>query len=86
MIEKSLKSKIKRVKVENITVVYNLIFKNALYSLECYAEGSDIANNRCYIENFTDDEGEAENFLLQVAKGKVLPLHMKEIADDVFGK
>ncbi len=85
MIEHSIKTNTKKVKVENIKVVYNLIFENALYSLECIADGSEIENNYCYIENFTDDEGEAESFLRQMVKGKVLPIHLKEIAEDNFG-
>lgn len=86
MIEHSLKTNTKKIKIENIKVVYNLIFKNALYSLECIADGSELENNYCYIENFTDDEGEAETFLRQIAKGKVHPIHLKEIAEDFFGK
>jgi hypothetical protein len=84
MIEQSLKTNTRRIKIENIQVVYNLIFKNALYSLECIADGSEIPNNYCYIENFTDDEGEAEAFLYRMAKGKVLPVHIKDIALDYF--
>lgn len=66
-------------------VVYRLIFKNALYSIECYIEGSENKNNYCYIENITDDEGEAETFLKLMIKGMVLPIHMKDIAEDYFG-
>jgi hypothetical protein len=91
MIEHSLKSKTKKVSVGNVQVVYNLIFKNAFYSFECYIENSDktkdnfhTENNYSYIENITDDEGEAELFLTQMVKGKVHPIHIKDMAKDYF--
>lgn len=86
MIEQSLKSNTKTIHLKNVQVVYNLIFKNALYSLECYIEGSNDKNlnHYCYIENITDDEGEAEAFLYQMVKGKVLPVHISDIAKDYF--
>lgn len=86
MIELSLKSNSKVEKSENIQVVYNLIFKNALYSLECYKEGSnkEDLNNYCFIEEITDDEGEAEAFLHIMAKGKVFPVHIKDMVEDYF--
>lgn len=86
MIEKSLKSSIKNTKDEEIQVIYHLIFKNALYSLECFVEGSSDNNHYSYIENLTDDEGEAEAFLKLVVKGKILPVHIKDMAEDYFGK
>lgn len=84
MIEQTLKKSTRRVKVENIQLIYNLIFKNAHYSLECFAEGSEMDNNYCYIENFTEDKEKAERFLKLLAKGKVFPVHIKEIAEDRF--
>lgn len=73
-------------KTENIQIIYNLVFKNALYSLECYKEDCDNSDpkNYCYIEDFTDDEGEAEAFLLQMAKGKVFPVHIKDLVEDLI--
>jgi hypothetical protein len=74
-------------KNENVEVVYRLIFKNALYSLECYKEGSfdtKNLNDYSFIEEITDDEGEAEAFLQSLAKGKVFPIHIKDIAEDYF--
>ncbi len=86
MIEQSLKLKTKRITVENILVVYNLIFKNALYSIECYIEGNRKQNNYSFVENITEDEGEAEFFLELMAKGRVLPIHIKDMKEDYFGK
>lgn len=86
MIEKSLKSRIKRTKAEDIQVVYHLIFKNALYSLECFVDSSENDKDYCYIEDMTDDEGEAEAFLKLIAKGKVLPIHIKDMVGDYFRK
>ncbi|MDF2942049.1 MAG: hypothetical protein K0S01_907 [Herbinix sp.] len=85
MIEQ-LRSNTKTIKTENIEVVYNLIFKNALYSLECYKEGvnKENTNNYCLLEDMTDDEGEAEAFLHRMARGKVFPVHIKDIAEDYF--
>jgi hypothetical protein len=74
------------IQMEDITVVYNLIFKNALYSVESYVEAGERKKNYCYIENITDDEGEAEAFLKQMIKGKVFPVHIKDMAEDYFGK
>lgn len=67
-------------------VVYNLIFRNCYYSLEGYRQGSNSKKegDYCILENFTDDEGEAEIFLHRMVKGKVYPLHMKEIMEDFF--
>jgi hypothetical protein len=85
MIE-SLKSNTKTINTENIQVVYNLIFRNALYSLECYKEGynKENTNNYCFLEDITDDEGEAEAFLHLMAKGKVFPVHINDMAEDYF--
>lgn len=86
MIDQTLKSSTKIITKEEIQVVYNLIFRNALYSLECYKEGSSTLdpNNYCLAENITDDEGEAEAFLYLMAKGKVLPIHIKDMAENYF--
>jgi hypothetical protein len=86
MIEQSLKSSIKSTKAEEIQVVYRLTFINALYSLECFVEGSNDSMDYCFIENFTDDEGEAEAFLKKIVKGKVLPVHIKDMTEDIFRK
>jgi hypothetical protein len=86
MIEQSLKRYNKTIKDETIQMVYNLVFNNSFYSLECYREGLEGEKDYCYIENMTDDEGEAENFLHLMAKGKVFPVHIKEMAEDYFGK
>jgi hypothetical protein len=86
MIDQSLKSNTKIIKRDNIEVVYNLIFKNAFYSLECYKEGcnKEYINNYCLLEELTDDEGEAETFLHIMARGKVFPVHIKDMAEDYF--
>ena len=65
-------------------LIYNLIFKNAFYSLECFKKGKCKENllNYCFVENITDDEGEAEFFFKIVTKGKVLPVHIEEVAKD----
>ncbi len=86
MIEHLLKSNTKTFRSENIEVVYNLIFKNALYSIECYKEGTEFSNPNNYslVEDVTDDEGEAESFLQLMARGKVFPVHMNDMAVDYF--
>lgn len=86
MVEQSLNTYGKTIKDEETQVVYKLIFKNAFYSLECYMEDADTSSNYCYIENLTEDEGEAEVFLKQMAKGQVSPIHIKDIAEDIFGR
>lgn len=85
MIEQTLRSSIKNTEAEDIQVVYHLIFKNALYSFECFIENSFDKKDYCYIEDATDDEGEAEAFLKMMVKGKVLPIHIKDMAYDYFG-
>jgi hypothetical protein len=86
MVEHLLKSDTRTVQQENIRVVYNLIFRNALYSIECYKENSDLKNsmNYCLLEDITDDEGEAESFLQRMARGKVLPVHIHDMVVDFF--
>lgn len=79
-----LQKSFKEIRDEDIQVVYKLFFKNAYYSLECYREGMESGRNYCYIENLTDDEGEAEAFLKLMAKGKVFPVHIKDMAEDYF--
>lgn len=81
-----MKSSTTTMSSEKIQVVYNLIFKNALYSLECYKEGNNKTdlNNYCLIEDITDDEGEAEAFLYTMVKGKVFPIHIKDMVEDYF--
>lgn len=86
MVDHMLETDSKKILTEDINVVYNLIFRNALYSIECYKEGSqsrDI-NNYSFVEDLTDDEGEAEAFLHLMAKGKVLPVHIYDMAKDYF--
>lgn len=87
MKEQSLYTYERTIKDESNHVVYNLIFKNALYSLESYIEDWDEQKKHyCYIENLTDDEGEAETFQKMLAKGKLSPLHIKDMARDYFGR
>ena len=88
MIEHLLKSNTKTIRTDNIEVVYNLIFRNALYSIECYKEGKELSNqnNYCYVEDVTDDEGEAESFLHLMARGKVFPVHINDMAVDYFAE
>ncbi len=85
MIDKPFKSETAMLD-NNAQIVYNLIFQNALYSLECYIRGSNRNNvrNKTFIENITDDEGEAEVFLHRLAKGKVFPVHIKDMVEDYF--
>lgn len=82
----SLRNRTAYVKEMGNEIVYNLVFKNAFYSLECIREGNNDKdpNNYCLAENITDDEGEAELFLKRIVKGKVFPVHIKEIAKDYF--
>lgn len=86
MIKQSLKSNTKKINTENVNVVYNLIFRNALYSLECFKEGGSDGdqNSYCFIENITEDEGEAEAFFHLIVKGKVFPVHINDMAEDYF--
>lgn len=86
MVEHLLKSNTRTIHTENIEVVYNLIFQNALYSLECYKENTNWSNpnNYCLVEDITDDEGEAESFLHLMAKRKVFPVHIFDMARDYF--
>ncbi len=71
---------------DDVQASYNLFFKNALYSLECYiSDGKQKGNTNYYLaENITDDEGEAEMFLRKIANGKVLPIHIKDLVEDYF--
>lgn len=80
----SIKTKTTSLIKEDIQIVYNLIFKNALYSLECYKVGSNDnkLNNYSLVENITDDEGEAEMFLKRLEKGKAFPVHIKDLVED----
>ncbi len=70
---------------KEIEIIYNLIFKNALYSLECIKVGGindNEHNNYCFAENITEDEGDAEVFLQELTKGKVFPVHIKDLVED----
>ena len=86
MVEHVLKSNTRTIQEEDIQVVYNLIFTNALYSVECYKLGKAFSdpNNYSLVEDITDDEGEAEAFLQLMAKGKVFPVHILDMARDYF--
>lgn len=68
------------------SLVYNLYFKNALYSLECKKHTMEKPNERnyYYLENFTEDEGEAEYFFHRITEGRVYPIHVQDIALDMF--
>ena len=71
---------------KEVKIVYNLLFTEAFYSLECYIEGKDKEEivNYSIAKNITDDEGEAEFFFKYMIKGKVLPIHIKDVAQDYF--
>ena len=85
-IMRSISTKTSSVRERDIKITYNLIFRNALYSLECIKESGreENPNDYCLAENITDDETEAEIFLNQVAKGKVFPVHIKDLVEDYF--
>jgi hypothetical protein len=81
----SLRTKTTSVREKDIEIIYNLIFRNALYSFECIrVGGNEEAKDYCFVEDFTDDEGEAELFLKRMTRGRVFPVHIKEIAEDFF--
>lgn len=84
-IMQSLRTKTTSVRENEFEIVYNLIFSNALYSLECIRVGDNEGpNNYCFAENITEDEGEAEVFLQKLSKGKVFPVHIKDLVEDYF--
>ena len=84
-IMQSLRTKTTSVRENEIEIMYKLVFKNALYSLECIrVGGNDEPNNYCFAENITEDEGEAEVFLLKLIKGKAFPVHIKDLVEDYF--
>jgi len=80
----SIRTKTVYERKREVEIIYNLIFQNALYSLECKRVGSSYieANNYCFIENISEDETEAENCLQILAKGKVFPVHIKDVIED----
>jgi hypothetical protein len=81
----SLRTKTTSIREKESEIVYNLIFRNALYSLECIRVGGNNGiNDYCFAENITDDEGEAEYFLQKVIRGKVFPVHIKDLVEDYF--
>ena len=82
----TIKTKTISERKNEIEIIYNLIFQNALYSLECIrVDGNENKpNNYCFIENVTEDETEAENCLRILAKGRVFPVHIKDIIEDYF--
>jgi len=85
-LRQSLRSKITKIKTDNAQIVYHLFFHNTHYGLECYKENSNLEAplNYCLVENITDDEGEAEDFLYRMAKGAVLPIHINDMIEDYF--
>lgn len=86
MLRQYLKSKTASVKSDHIQVVYHLFFNNTHYSIECYKDGFQHKEpmNYSLVEDFTDDEGEADDFLNRLVKGKVLPVHIKDVVEDCF--
>lgn len=84
MTELSQKILVKAKGNDCLNIVYRIYFKNAYYSLESYREGWTDNKDYCYIENLTDDEGEAETFLKLLLKGGVYPVHINELAQDYF--
>lgn len=82
----SLRTKTTSAREKEIVIIYKLIFRNALYSLECLREGgnNEEPNNYCFAENITEDEGEAEVFLQKIIKGKAFPVHIKDLVEDYF--
>ncbi|MDF2541193.1 MAG: hypothetical protein K0S47_911 [Herbinix sp.] len=85
MLDVTVKSKVRTSKTRTSEVIYRLTFQNALYSFECYKQGWEDPYDYCFIEDFIDDEGEAELFLQKMVKGKVLPVHIMDLVNDCFG-
>lgn len=86
MLIQSQKIKINTQNEATVEVVYNLIFKNALYSLECFKLHGNKQDPRDYwlVENITEDEGEAEVFLQLMRNGMVFPVHIPDLVKDYF--
>ena len=86
VIEQSIKCITKKVETNNFQIVYNLIFTNALYNLECYKEQSDLQTpvNYYFADDISEDEGEAEIFFERMVKGKVHPVHIKDLVEDLI--
>lgn len=82
----TIRSKTVYERKKDVELIYNLIFQNALYSIECIRVGGSVNedNDYCFIENITDDETDAEYGLHTLAKGKVFPVHIKDVIDDLF--
>jgi hypothetical protein len=72
------------IRSKEINLIYNLVFHNALYSMECYKGdcNQQNPNDYCQLPGFTDDEGEAEVFFDRMVKGEVLPVHIKDMYED----
>ncbi|NLK99970.1 MAG: hypothetical protein GX271_04830 [Clostridiales bacterium] len=85
-IMQSLRTITTSAKEKEIEIIYNLIFKNALYSIECIRLGGNDEehNNYCFVENITEDEGDAEIFMQELTKGKVFPVHIRDLVEDYF--
>jgi len=82
---KSIVTKTASARKKEEEIIYNLIFQNALYSLECIRVGGEKEPKYyCFIENITEDETEAENCLYTLANGKVFPVHIKDVIEDYF--
>ncbi|MDI9489401.1 MAG: DUF6514 family protein, partial [Bacillota bacterium] len=82
---KSLKTTVNTRANKDVEIIYNLFFKNALYSLECIKMNCNNKepNNYCLVENFTEDETEAETILHILAKGMAAPIHIKDLIEDL---
>lgn len=69
---------------EEKEIIYNLYFKNAFYSFECFIDGDVEDYGYAYVENITEDEGKAEHFWRSMYDGKVLPVHINELVEEFF--
>lgn len=86
MVEISLNTRVKVSDTRQLLVVYNLIRSGEAYDIECFLDGeiAKSSNDYCYIKGITKEKEVAGNFIHKLAKGQVLPIHIKDIVEDEF--
>lgn len=86
MTDISLSTDVTYEKEKHSKITYHLFEHNHHYAVECYRAHSDKKNpkNYCILENLTEDEEKANEFIQILYQDQVLPLHIADVASDFF--
>lgn len=85
-IKMSLYTKIEIGGNKHMRIVYDLVYNGNKYGISSFIVGSNNleTDNRCFVDDISDNEIEVERIILNLASHTVMPIHVKEIIEDTY--